>query len=306
MSLVDGLHLNTFVAPQLLEDFRNYKDDFIGVIPGAPQGAIGSDGLRMNKLVNNVGFLVNNTAEFTAEKMLGKKGIIEWDKLDTTPTAVDDAEIRSLSFDKRAVVRLEHTKTWQIGYRDYVLRKLAPQAAAAGMPVMRTTGEDDGTGRLRMTYADLIEFYSKIGLLNLPNKDALNFQLAAVHSMDLMLDKAATNNYREGIVIDPTTGELKKFYKWKLWENNANQVYLANGTLKAAGAASVNTDRDASLFFYSDNAVAHINEVKIIYKPETIDTKSADPTSEFRLQSYALCNKKQDYGFGALVSGIKQ
>ncbi len=303
-TLIDGLHLNQFVAPELLIEFQNYNDDFLAAIPGAPAGVVSADGLRMNKLINNVGFLVNNTSEFTAKKMNGKKGIIEWDKLDTEPTAVDDAEIRSLAFDKRSAVRAKHSESWKLGYRDYILRKLAPAAAAAGMPVMRTTGANDGTGRLRLTYADLITFYAQIQLLNLPNMNLMNFILAAEHSQDLMLDKAATNNYREGIVIDQNTGELKRFYKWKLWENNANPVYVAAGTLKAAGAAPISTDRAASTFFYGGNTVKYVNEVKILYKPETTDTKSADPTSEFRLQAYGLANKTQEYGFGALVSGI--
>lgn len=306
MSLVDGNWLNQYVAPQLLEEFRNYKDDFMGVIPGAPAGAIAADGLRMNKLINNAGFLVNNEDNFTPKKMSGKKGIIEWDKFDTEPTEVDDAEVRALPFDKRSEVRRKHSESYKIGVRDYCLQKLAPAADATGMPVMRTTGEDDGTGRLRLTYADLIKFYSIFPTLNLPNDKAWYFILNPHHSQDLILDRASTNNYRDGIVIDEKTGECKRFYKFNVFENNAAPIYAEAGTLKAQGAASAPGDQMASTFFYAPNTVFHLDSVKILYKPETTDTRNADPTSEFRLQAYGLCDKRQDYGFGALVSGVAE
>lgn len=299
--LVNGLWLNQYVSPQLLEEFKNYKDDFIATLVAAPKGAIAADGIRMHKLINNVDFRINNSDEFTPTKMDGKKTIIEWDKLDTTPTFVDDAEIRSLAFDKRAAVRMKHSDAWKIGLRNYVLQKLAPQANATGLPVLRTTGAVVN-GRRRLTYADLIEFWSTVEGLNLRDKKQFNFVLCQEHKQDLILDRANTNNYRD-IVIDPKTGELKKFYTLNIFENNYNPKYDAGGNLKAIGSVANATDKNASIFFYAPNTVHHVNEVKILYKPETTDTRSADPTSEFRLQSYGLTNKTQEYGFGAIVSG---
>lgn len=305
MALVDGNWLNQYVAPGLLEEFKNYKDDFIGVLGSANKAAISADGIRFNKLINNVGFKVNNQDPFTPTKMTGQKGLIEWDKFDTTPTECDDKEVRALQFDKRSEIRLKQFEAFKLGLRDYTLNKLAPNSNAIGTPVIRTTGEDDGTGRLRLTYADLIKFYGIIKTLNLPDLKGLNLHLNSNHQQDLMLDKAATSNYREGIRVNPETGELLKFYSLNLWENNKNPIYGANGVLKGEGEATINTDRDASVFFYSPNTVYHLDSLKILYDSEVRDTRSADPTSEIRIQAYGLVGKKQDHGFGALVSGIK-
>lgn len=296
-----GLHLNQYVSPQLLEEFENYKDDFLALLGKAPKKAISSDGIRMHMLVNNVEFRINNTEPFTAAKMDGKKLIVPWDKVDTTPTEVDDAEIRSLNFDKRAAVRVKHTESWRLGMRNYVMQKLAPETDATGMPVLRTTGEVVD-GRRRLTYADMIKFYSIVEGLNLPMKDKLAMILCAEHKQDLIEDRASTNNYRD-IQIDTKTGELKAFYKLKLFENNYNPKYDGGGTLKAIGSAELATDRNASTFFYAPNTVHHVDKVKILYKPEHLDTESADPVSTFRLQSYGLTDKTQKYGFGSLVSG---
>lgn len=299
--LVDGLYLNKYVAPQLLMEFLNYKDDFVGLIPGAPKGAVSADGLRFNKLINNVNFFINNDQDFVAKTMDGKTGILEWDKLDTDPTKVDDAEIRYLAFDKRSAVRMKHAEAWKLGYRNYIMQKLAPAADAVGMPVLRTNGATVN-GRKKLLYSDLIQFWSVIEGLNLPDRSAYNLILCREHIQDLIDDRANTQNYRD-IGIDPATGKLTRFYSLKLHENNYNPKYAADGTLKGLNAAAVATDKNASTFFYAPNAVSHIEKVKILYKPEYEDTNSADPTSEFRLQAYGLTDKVQNYGFGAIVSG---
>lgn len=91
---------------------------------------------------------------------------------------------------------------------------------------------------------------------------------------------------------------------FKFFSNNAVLAYDNTGAKKAKGAALVSTDRRASMFFYAPNTVYHINSVKVLYSSEITDTKSADPKSEFRLQTYGLIDRVVDYGFGALVSGI--
>ena len=125
-ALIDGNYLNQYVAPQLLVELKNYKDDFLTQLQGAPAQALTADGIRFNKLINNVEFFVNNSAEFTAQTMAGKKTLIEWEKYDTRPTKVTDAEIRYLNFDKRSIVRVKHMEALKMGIRDHVLWKLSP------------------------------------------------------------------------------------------------------------------------------------------------------------------------------------
>lgn len=111
--LLDGLWLEQFVEPQLLEDMRNYKDDFIGVLKPANPSAIDKDGIRFNKLINNIDFVVNATTDFTPKKIKGGKSFVEWDKLDTTPTSYTDAELRAMAFDKEAEIRVEHLNSFK-------------------------------------------------------------------------------------------------------------------------------------------------------------------------------------------------
>ncbi|MDR0872991.1 MAG: hypothetical protein LBN27_05925 [Prevotellaceae bacterium] len=301
-----GQWLNQYVAPQLLQEFKNYKDDFIAVLKGVPVAAITADGVRWNKLINNVSFYVNNAAVFTPQSMNGEKVFVEWEKYDTDPTAVTDAEVRYLAYDKRNEVRIKHTEAFKMGIRDHIMWKLAPaDNTNANMPVIRTTGEDDGTGRLRLTFEDIVKYLEMVKGLNLPNQDEMYIILAPEHSTDLILDNKSAKFFSDRqIFYDMETGKVRSIMGFKFYENNAVLAYSSAGVKKAKGAVLGATDRRASLMFYAPETVYHLERTKILYKPETEDTRSADPTSEFRIQTYGLVDRRRDVGFGAIVSGI--
>lgn len=303
-TITDGNWLNQYVSPQLLQEFKNYNDDFLAALKSAPKAAITADGIRFNKLINNVGFYVDNTSDFTAKKMTGKKVFVEWEKYDTDPTEVDDAEMRALAYDKRSAVRMKHTEAFKLGYRDHVLWKLAPDDdTAVEMPVVRTNGGNDGNGRKRMVFADLVLFLEKVKGLNLPNMNDLNMVLCPQHQTDLILDRDSAAYFaNKQIFFDPITGKVKSVMGFKFYENNAAVAYTALGAKLAKGAALGATDQYASTFFYGGNTIKHIEKVKALYKPETQDTESADPKSVFRTQTYGLIDRVEDYGFGAIVS----
>lgn len=306
--LTDGQYLNQYVAPQLLKEFRNYNAKFMAALQAAPTEALTADGIRFNKLINNVGFYVNNTEEFVAKKMNGKKGLVEWDKLDTDPTEVDDAEVRYLAFDKNGAVRVKQSQAFKIGLRDYVSYKLAPQQHVSGaMPVIRTTGAVVN-GRKRMTFQDLLNFYAELEALNLMDDEGndlitgFNMILGKEHRADLLADKAGTSNHRDNLEFDKNTGEFKRFYKIQMWENNDTPLYSSTGALKARNSVREEGDQNGSVFFYAPNTVYHLEKLMILYDPLIQDTKSPDPKSELRLHGYGLCDKVQEYGFGAIVS----
>lgn len=305
-TIADGNWLNQFVAPQLLVEFKNYNDDFLAELQPAPKSALTADGIRFNKLINNVGFLVDNTSDFSAKAISGKKVFVPWEKYDTEPTSVDDSEIRYLNYDKRAAVRVKHTEAFKMGFRDHVMWKLAPgDDTSTDMPVMRTTGADDGTGRKRLIFTDLVKYLELVKGLNLPNENKLIMVLCPEHQTDLILDRDSAAYFADKrIFFDPVTGKVNSVMGFKFYENNAALAYSATGVKLAKGAALTSTDRRASLFFYGGNTVKHIEAVKILYKPEIQDTTSADPTSEFRTQTYGLVDRIEEIGVGAIVSGI--
>jgi len=305
-TVATGQWLNTYVAPQLLQEFKNFKDDFIAVLKGVPRAALTADGVRWNKLINNVEFFVDNSGVFTPKRMGGEKVFVPWEKYDTDPTAVDDAEIRYLAYDKRAEVRVRHAEAMKLGLRDHVMWKLAPDDNTdTNMPVIRTTGTNDGTGRRRLTFEDMVKYLERVKRLNLKNMNELFMILCPEHVTDLILDNNSARFFSDKqVYFDTESGKVRSIMGFKFFENNAVLAYDSNGVKKPKGAILGATDRVASLMFAAEETVYHIDSVKILYKPETQDTRSADPTSEFRLQTYGLVDRRRDVGFGAVISGI--
>lgn len=301
--LIDGEWLRTYVDPQLLEDFQNVNDAFIATLPRANQAAIDADGIKFQKLINNVGFVVNATEDFEPLKMTGQKTHVPYDKLDTTPTSYTDAELRAMVYDKEATIRKAHTTSFRIGVRRYCMSKLAPkQHVADKMPVIRTTGEEF-KGRLRMTYADLNTFlFEELVSLNLTDPDQQYLILSNEHKADLIHDRANTNNYRD-LEVDKNTGALKRFFNLQIFENTETPLYSSAGVLKSLGSTKATGDQGSSVFYYAPNSVYHIESVISLIKELKNDTRSADPTAEYRTHSYGLCDKRQEIGFGAIVSG---
>ena len=306
MVYTEGNWLNQYVSPKLLDEFQNMNDDFINTLGSPDEGAKTADGLKFNKLANNVGFFVNNTAPFTPNEMPGGKGLVVWETYDTDPTEVSDAEMRALAFDKRSSVRTKHSERFKMGFRDHAIWKLAPSDATnVLMPVMRTTGANDGNGRNRLTFEDLVNYLQKVKALNLADMTQVYMVLCPDHSGDLLLDtKTAAYFSSNNVFFDTATGKVKSVLGFKLFENNACVSYTSASVKKAKGAALGSTDRYASVFYYAPNTVQWINSVKVLYKPETTDTRNASPTSEFRLQAFGIVDRIQDVAVGALISGI--
>ena len=306
MVYTEGNWLNQYVSPKLLDEFQNMNDDFINTLGTPDEGAKTADGLKFNKLANNVGFFVNNTAPFTPNAMPGGKGLVVWETYDTDPTEVSDAEMRALAFDKRSSVRTKHSERFKMGFRDHAIWKLAPSDATnVLMPVMRTTGANDGNGRNRLTFEDLVNYLQKVKALNLADMTQVYMVLCPDHSGDLLLDtKTAAYFSSNNVFFDTATGKVKSVLGFKFFENNACVSYTSASVKKAKGAALGSTDRYASVFYYAPNTVQWINSVKVLYKPETTDTRNASPTSEFRLQAFGIVDRIQDVAVGALISGI--
>ncbi|MEA4981413.1 MAG: hypothetical protein VB066_01720 [Paludibacter sp.] len=305
-TFTDGNWLNQYVSPKLLDEFQNMDDAFIKTLGKPDEGAKTSDGLKFNKLENNVQFFVNNTEDFEDVPMTGTKGFVPWELYDTAPTPVTDAEMRALSFDKRSSVRTKHSERFRMGFRDHAIWKLAPSDDTnVKMPVMRTSGANDGTGRKRLTFEDLVSYLQKVKALNLADPNEVYMVLCAEHSGDLILDtKTAAFFASNNVFFDPATGKVRSVMGFKFFENNASVAYTSANVKKAKGAALGSTDRYASVFYYAPNTVAWIDSVKILYSPETTDTKSKSPTSKFRLQAYGIVDRIQDVAVGALISGI--
>lgn len=306
--LQSNLYLNKYLDPQLLVDRRNFRDDFLATLGTVPQNARTADGVRRNKLVNNVQFKVNNDSVFTPQAVDGKNLIVPWEKFDTTPSLVTDAEMRYLPFDKENAIRRLHDESFKNGMLKHAMYKLCPadNSKPADMPVLKTTGENDGTGRLRMTYADLVNFATKVKAWNMPISNRLYMILCPQHTADLLLDPNASKYfYDRSFYADPKTGTIRGFMGMQFFENNDTPYYTIESLARVAEGASPSdgTDAQASIAYYAPNTYYWIEGVMSLYKPMEIDTRSKDPQAEYRQRTWGIVDRIEEFGVAAIVSG---
>ena len=306
-TLQANLYLNKYLDPQLLVDRRNFRDDFLATLGSVPQSARTADGIYRNKLLNNVEFKVNNNASFTAKAADGKHLFIPWEKYDTTPTAITDVELRYLPFDKESAIRKMHDDCFKNGMLKHAMYKLCPENnnAPDDMPVVKTTGDDDGTGRKRLTYADLVDFATRVKKWNMPISNRLYMILCPQHTADLLLDPNASKFfYDRSFYADPKTGKISGFMGMQFFENNDTPYYTVSSLTRVAEGTtpSAGTDMQASIAYYAPNTYYHIESVMSLYKPMEQDTKSKDPQAEYRQRTWGIVDKIEDFGVAAIVS----
>lgn len=306
--LQTNLYLNKYLDPQLLIDRRNFRDDFLATLGSVPQAARTADGVRRNKLINNVQFKVNNNSNFTPQAVDGKNLIVPWEKFDTTPTLVTDVEMRYLPFDKMNAIRKLHDDCFKNGMLKHAMYKLCPadNTKPADMPVMKTTGENDGTGRLRLTYADLVNFATAVKKWNMPIANQLYMILSPQHTADLLLDPNASKFfYDRSFYADPKTGKILGFMGIKFFENNDTPYYTVSTLARVAEGTTTSdeTDFQASIAYYAPNTYYHIEGVMSLYKPMETDTRNKDPQAEYRQRTWGIVDRIEEFGVAAIVSG---
>ncbi|WP_286747868.1 hypothetical protein [Roseivirga sp. UBA1976] len=305
-TFVNGEYLNDRLAPQILRELKDDKDDFLQAIPDAPEEAITEEGLRLLLIKETVTGDINPGADYDdndVNELDSDKAIIGWDSLSTKPTKVTKDAIRASVYDKRNEIRVQHTRVLRRLYRDLIIHSLAPaDDTDAKLPVLRTTGELVG-GRRRLTIEDIINYQDALRALNV-EEEGWNIRLSRVHLTDLLLKTKDNQEFRD-LYHDRKTGEIMNLYNFNFWWGN-HQLYYSNaGVKKARGAAVVAGDQIASLFWQEEYVCKAMGMVMAHLDPMSQNTRSNPPKEEFRLTAYAKAMLKHEQGTGALVSNFE-
>jgi hypothetical protein len=130
--------------------------------------------------------LINNTTYPIDIQALTQEDIpISLDKYQTKATPITDDELYALSYDKIQTIKNKHAKAIVISKNKKAIHAIAPAGLTAAMPVLLTTGADDGTGRKRITWEDIVRLKAAFDELEYP--EYRRFVLSTDHANDLLL-----------------------------------------------------------------------------------------------------------------------
>lgn len=241
--------------------------------------------------------LINNTTYPIPLQGLGEEDIvITLDKYQTKVTPVTDDELYALSYDKIGNVKDAHAKAIAKTKYKKAIHALAPSGNTAAMPVLLTTGPDDGTGRRRLIWADLVSFKTAVDALEHPDQGR-RLVLCNDHVNDLLLlDQKFKDQF-----YNSTTGKPFNSLGFDFYSYLGNPFYVPATRTKAAfGSVPGATDRRASVYFTLERASKANGWTKMYYSAAANDPEYQRNKVNFR-HNFIVLPTRED-GRGAIVS----
>lgn len=241
--------------------------------------------------------LINNTTyPIALQDLNGTDFTVELAKFQTLRTPVTDDELHALTYDKIGSVKEAHVEAIDEKKHDKGIHALAPDADTADTPVLVTTGADDGTGRKRLTRADVITLKGKYDAEKFPAKGR-RLVLCNDHVQDLLLEdqKFAEQYYNY------TTGKIANLYGFEVYEYVNNPYFNPETKTKLTFDAVPDTERQASVAFCVSRAVKARGITKMYWSKAENDP--ANQRNEINFRHYYIVLPTAKKCIGAIVSG---
>lgn len=223
---------------------------------------------------------------------------VSLNKYDTTNTIVTDDELYALAYEKLSDVQVQHREELEDKTAEHALHAVSVAKHAAGTPILKTTGPDDGTGRRRLITKDLIDLWKKLGDLSVPLAGRI-LVLSTEHAADLLLEDSAREKSWGSITGGLLTPNHVGF---KLYTVVYSPSYKdeAGVMTKQAFGATVAGAKQASICFFNKNVVKATGSVKRYATLAENDTKNRQNELGFRLWFGAFV--LDDAGCAGIVS----
>jgi len=297
VTVTNGDLLNTLNEKFIIKKFRHVGTWLQEIT--SKDNWVNNDTIKIPKRkgTNAPAVLINNNVyPIASAGREDDKVVVSLNKYDTENREVTDDELYAIAYDKEGDVNLELKEELEEQTVNHALHSISPQADAADTPILETTGEDDGTGRLRMTKKDIITYKGKLDKLKVPALGRI-LVLSTTHANDLLLEdsvfeKGYHNRVNGAISIN--------YYGFKIYEEVYTPTYDAVAKTKLA-FGSVVAGRTSSIVFHKKSTV----KAKGTVTRYAADAKSNPKyrKSEVGYRLWFGCFAIQDAGQGAIIDG---
>src|SRR5574343_300747 len=216
---------------------------------------------------------------------------LELDTLDTENTLLKSAETAELSYDKRKSIIDGHANSLKMWFLTRLLFNLAPSTNTAWHPILETTGADDGTGRKRLTFADVLKLKRAFDQQRIPAAGRV-IALSSTHEEDLTLeDKDLFNR-----IMDK--GVIYGVKMYSVADQDLPRYNNTNGAKVAWQAAASATDSTASVFWHNREAFKCRGTAKMFIRENDPELRG----DVMGFQQRAAGGSKRNKGNGAIYS----
>jgi hypothetical protein len=285
---------NELAEKEMIKKFR-HDNSWLNEIR-SKNGWVNNDVIKIPKRGAAPNVLINNNVyPIVSNKRDDSHVTVSLNKYDTENTTVTDDELYALPYEKVSDVQVQHREELEDKTAEHALYSIAPSTASADVPILETTGEDDGTGRLKLTSADLIKYKKELDTRNVPKQGRI-LVLCPDHVADLLEEDrkffAQYQNHKDGVIST-------NYYGFKIYEANYTPTY--DDSLEKLPFESLTDGRTASISFHKRTTAKARGSVTRYARDAKQNPEYRESTVGFRL--YFVCVAIQDLGQGAIVSG---
>lgn len=290
-SLCSGVYTEIWTG-ELVKSLRSgLEGSWLDGVPDQ-SSIVGNDTIHLVDVGIDPDVLVNNTTYPIPLQALDDKDIaVQLDKFQTKPTPITDDELYAISYDKMARVKESHGNAINDSKFAKAAHALCATSNSSTTPVLKTTGEADGDGRLRLTPADLVEMKRSMDKLKVP-VDNRRLVLCPDHVNDLLL---SSQNFREQYNIDRNTGKVGQLYGFQIYEFANNPLYTTAGTKKDVGSTASAGEFQCSFAFYTPRVFKATGSTKMYYSEAATDPQNQRSLISF-CHRFICMPKKSDAG----------
>jgi hypothetical protein len=288
-----GLNKEVWLA-EIMEDF--YADDMFISECRDLSAFVTNDIINLAEAGVDPAVLINNTTYPIAISEREDGNIaIEIDTFDTENTAVKNIEAVELAYDKLSSVVSGHKQALRMAIMEKAAHAIAPASNGTFTPKLVTTGEDDGTGRLRMRFADLIRLRKKFNQAEIPAEGRI-LVLSSEHEEDLELENSTLYNQILG------KGIVYGFKIYNLADSRLPRYHKTTGA-KIAFGASVTSDHRYATIAFQKNEVCRAKGTEDMFwgKKENDPVYRRDVVG---FQQRAIVLPIRNKGVAAIYSGV--
>lgn len=222
--------------------------------------------------------------------------VISLDKYQTKATPITDDELYALSVDKISNVKNKHANAIAKTKIQKAIHALAPSGNTSAMPVLLTTGDDDGTGRKRLVWADLVNLKRKLDDLQVPD-EGRRLVLCSDHVNDLLLlDQKFKDQF-----FNATSGKVFNQLGFDFYSYVGNPYFRPSTKAKLSfGATPLATDRRATVLFSLERAAKAVGSTKMYFSEAKSDPQYQRNLVNFRHNFIVMPTREE--ARGAIVS----
>lgn len=214
---------NELAVTELIKQFR-HEHTWLEAVKSKPQW-VGNDVIKIPVRGTAPKVLIDNKIyPISSSQREDGKVVISLHKYETENTEVTTDELYALPYEKVSDVQQQHRETLEDRTAEHALHSICPQENTAKTPVIETTGEDDGTGRKRLTAKDVIALKKKLDKLLVPKKGRV-LVLCSDHATDLLVEDLTFKTRYQ----NTETGKItSNYYGFEVYESTYAPTFHNN------------------------------------------------------------------------------